>query len=169
MSNELATDWNLTWVIYTEHPLAQNHPSISYHIKTDVPPWECAAGAAPRASLRAPLGAVQPAGPSVSGATAHGHVVPARRGQVGLSSGGCEWGRALQQVLAQPSAPTAGVGSLRGAVLGELTSLPSSTGALLPLACPLLQGHPWGGLHGGIITADLIAEITADCGVCRQK
>lgn len=48
MSNELATDWSLTWVIYTEHSLAQNHPSISYHIKIDNPLWECLPGAAPR-------------------------------------------------------------------------------------------------------------------------
>lgn len=51
MSNELATDWRLTWVIYTEHSLAQNHPSISYHIKIDNPLWECLAGAAPCVSL----------------------------------------------------------------------------------------------------------------------
>lgn len=51
MSNELATDWSLTWVIYTEHSLTQNHPSISYHIKIDNPLWECLAGAAPCISL----------------------------------------------------------------------------------------------------------------------
>lgn len=53
MSNELTTDWSLTWVIYTEHSLAQNHPSILYHIKTHIPPWECVAGATPRDSLPA--------------------------------------------------------------------------------------------------------------------
>lgn len=52
MSNELATDWSLTWVIYTEHSLAQNHPSISYHIKIDNPLWECLPGAAPRVPPR---------------------------------------------------------------------------------------------------------------------
>lgn len=60
-------------------------------------------------------------------------------------------------------------GHVQGAA-GQLTPPLSSTEPPPPAGLPAAAGTPpREALHEGNVGADVIAEITADCGVCRQK
>lgn len=71
-----------------------------------------------------------------------------------VTPGGCGWGGAW---------PCPGHS-------GQLTPCLGVLGPLLPLASPPLRDPPPGeALHEGITGTGVSAEITADCGVCKQK